>query len=84
MSSGSKPGSQVNIFDAPGGKQFGRITVSKAGFIQIRDYLKGTSPELLAKVEAATGAVPNQFTVVKDKYETGGNFRKFDLSRVSK
>lgn len=82
--SGPTPGTQVNVFDPESGVQFARITVGRAGFIQIRDYVEGTEPALMEKITEATGAKVNQFSKAqKEPYATGGGVR-FDLNRLAK
>lgn len=76
VTTGAKPGTGVNI--SKGVKQIARITVNEAGFVKMRDYLKGVDAADLEAIAAATGAAKDKFTVEVPRYGA----QKFDLSRL--
>ena len=76
VTTGAKPGTGVNV--SKGGRQFMRVTVNEAGFIKIRDYLKGTTQEQFDAIADAIGAAKDKFSLEVPRYGA----QKFDLSRL--
>ena len=78
VATGAKPGTGVNVFDKTG-KQICRITVNEAGFVKMRDVLRGADVEALELVADATGAQKDKYTEEVKRYGA----QKFDLSRLA-
>jgi len=63
------------------GAKFAVVTVNGKGYMTLRSFLEGTSPDVIAKLEKF-GFVPGKFTLPVPSYEGPG--QKFDTSLLAK